>query len=140
MTIVKVANEAAVIAELGERIASAATAAIASAGVFRIGLSGGSLVKYLAQLATDHAKLRQTEWSKWQVFFCDERYVPESDADSTYGQYKLAFVPHTGLTEEQFLRLNETLDLADCAHTYEREIYRKFGIQDVSSEGRYRCA
>lgn len=134
MTIVKVANEAAVIAELGERIASAASAAIAASGVFRIGLSGGSLVKYLAQLAADgDAKLQQTEWSKWQVFFCDERYVPESDADSTYGQYKQAFVPHTGLTEEQFLRLNDSLDLADCAHTYEQEIYRKFGIQDVSN-------
>lgn len=134
-TILRVADEAAVIAALGEHIVRAAAAAVADTGCFRIGLSGGSLVKYLAKLAGDDGgALRSTDWSKWQVFFCDERYVPESDADSTYGQYLAAFVPHTGLKAEQFLRLDASLELNDCAHAYEQEIYRKFGIQDVSED------
>lgn len=127
--IVRVADENAVIATLGQHIAAAAAEAIAERGVFCVGLSGGSLVNYLAKLAAD---LPATEWSKWQLFFCDERYVPESDGDSTFGQYSDAFIPKTGLRPEQFLRLDSSLELKDCAHTYEQEIYRRFGIQDVS--------
>lgn len=133
MVIIKVADELAVITTLGSHIVQASQRAIESTGVFRIGLSGGSLVKYLAQLATD-GHLNTVDWSKWQVFFCDERYVPESDADSTYGQYAEKFVPHTGLKAEQFLRLDFGVeDLTECAHAYEQEVYKRFGIQDVSS-------
>lgn len=128
MHIVKVNNEAAVIAALAQHIQSAATAAIAENGVFRIGLSGGSLVKYLAQLADG----LDTDWAKWKLFFCDERFVPEDNEDSTYGQYKTLFVPKTQLQLDQFVVIDEKLELSDCAHAYEQAIYREFGIQDVS--------
>lgn len=132
MVIVKVADEAAVISTLGVHIVQAAQRAIDATGVFRIGLSGGSLVKYLGQLAAD-GHLKGADWPKWQVFFCDERYVPESDADSTYGQYAAKFVPLTGLKAEQFLRLDFGVEnVKECAHAYEQEMYKRFGIQDVS--------
>ena len=42
------------------------------------------MAKFLCQgLAT-----AQTDWSKWRVFFCDERHVPFDDAECTYKYYK----------------------------------------------------
>lgn len=128
MEIVTVKDEAEVIATLWQHIERAATAAIAENNVFRIGLSGGSLVKYLAAGATTV----KTDWSKWNLFFCDERYVEEQDAESTFGQYKQTFIPLTTLKAAQFLTIDTSIELADCAHAYEQEIYKRFDIQDVS--------
>lgn len=129
MNIIKVSDETAVIAKLSELVEISANKAILDHGVFRIGLSGGSLIKYMAQVA----KTIHTDWSKWKLFFCDERYVIESDEDSTYGAYKQLFVPHTQLKENQFLIIDMSLELSDCAHAYEQEIYKQFDIQDVSA-------
>lgn len=43
--------------------------------------SGGSLGKYLCTILPNI----KTDWSKWTVFFCDERYVPDNDTESTFG-------------------------------------------------------
>jgi 6-phosphogluconolactonase len=45
----------------------------------------------------------QTEWSKWRLFFCDERIVPTDSEDSTFGAYKNALVGKTPITEDQFI-------------------------------------
>lgn len=129
LEIVKVQNEQAVIEKLAKIIEESANTAIAENNVFRIGLSGGSLIKYMTSLAVT----LKTDWTKWKLFFCDERYVEESDEDSTYGQYKKHFVPLLPKLElSQFLKIDGSLDLNDCAHAYEQEIYKLFDIQDVS--------
>jgi 6-phosphogluconolactonase/glucosamine-6-phosphate isomerase/deaminase len=43
--------------------------------------TGGSLGKYLCTILP---KIK-TDWSKWLIFFCDERFVPENDSESTFG-------------------------------------------------------
>lgn len=48
--IVKVTDESEVIAKLWQLIESAAENAIKESGVFRIGLSGGSLIRYMVRL------------------------------------------------------------------------------------------
>lgn len=121
------ANEEAVISRLWNNIEKLAGEAIERDGVFRIGLSGGSLIKYLAA----GADKCNTEWAKWQLFFCDERYVPEDDDDSTFGQFKKNFLPKTKLAESQFAVANIQLGLNECAEDYERQIYSKFGHSKV---------
>lgn len=125
--IVKVTDESEVIAKLWQLIEQAAEDAIKESGFFRIGLSGGSLIRYMAT----GAQFSCTDWSKWKLFFCDERFVKFDDADSTFGQYKNEFIPKTKLKEDQFVTIDTTLELKDCAQAYEQEIYKNFGIQDV---------
>lgn len=125
--IVKVTDESEVIAKLWQLIEQAAEDAIKESGIFRIGLSGGSLIRYMAT----GAQFSCTDWSKWKLFFCDERFVKFDDADSTFGQYKNEFIPKTKLKEDQFVTIDTTLELKDCAQAYEQEIYKNFGIQDV---------
>lgn len=122
-----VRNEIYVIDRLWRLIETFANAAIKDKCVFRIGLSGGSLIKYLANGA-ENAK---TDWSKWQLFFCDERFVDETNDDSTFGQYKKLFIPKTNLTDSQFVTINRSLTLNDCAADYERQILEKFNCQKV---------
>ncbi|KAJ6646595.1 6-phosphogluconolactonase [Pseudolycoriella hygida] len=128
--IVQVADEPQVIVKLWEYIEKAANDAIEESGVFRIGLSGGSVIKFLATGGRDST----TDWSKWKLFFCDERFVEFDDAESTFGQYKKEFIPNTDLKESQFVKIDKTLELKECAKAYEREIYRDFGIQDLDSK------
>lgn len=92
-------DEQAVINELQRLIEKIANESITARDKFFIGFSGkianfkakhviyiyfvlgGSLGKYLTQTLPDI----KTDWSKWTVFFCDERYVPENDSESTFG-------------------------------------------------------
>lgn len=121
-------TEDLVIDRLWSYIEKSAADAIAANGSFRIGLSGGSLIKYLATGADKCA----TDWSKWQLFFCDERFVDETNEDSTFGQYKKIFVPKTGLNTSQFVTVDLSLSLDSAAHAYESEVLSKFGLKDVS--------
>ena len=58
--------------------------------VIKIGLSGGSLPKFLAAgMKSDIGK--SIPWSKVKFFFCDERMVATEDADSTLGLYLSLF-------------------------------------------------
>lgn len=127
MEVIVVQNELGVIERLWELIEISANAAFSENSVFRIGLSGGSLIKYLAAGAAN----AKTDWSKWQLFFCDERYVDENDDDSTFGQYKKLLIPKTTLNESQFVIINRSLSLSECAKDYERQIYDQFKIEKV---------
>lgn len=122
-----VQNEEKVIDQLWKIIEKSSNEAIQENSVFRVGLSGGSLIKYLA----NGAENSNTDWSKWQLYFCDERFVDETNEDSTFGQYKKLLIPKTKLTESQFVIINRSLSLEDCAKDYERQIFEKFGLEKV---------
>jgi 6-phosphogluconolactonase len=51
----------------------------------------------------------ETEWSKWRLFFCDERIVPVDSADSTFGAYRNALIGKIPLTEDQFITVDSDL-------------------------------
>lgn len=91
---------------------------------FRLPLTGGSLVQLLTRTLVAHPQDTQC----WKFFFCDERYVPEDDKDSTYWAYKtqlLTQVPN--VLECQFFKANTTLGLDECAADYEKRIIAEFG-------------
>lgn len=127
MEVIVVKNEINVIERLWTLIESSANEAIKDRSIFRIGLSGGSLIKYLSE----NAENAKTDWTKWELFFCDERFVDETNDDSTFGQYKKLFMPKTKLAESQFITINRSLTLNECAADYERQILKKFDCQKV---------
>ena len=51
-------------------------------------ITGGSAAKFLCSGLPS----RTTDWKKWRIFFCDERYVPYDDAECTYSVYKKGLV------------------------------------------------
>uniref|UniRef100_A0A336MJQ0 6-phosphogluconolactonase n=1 Tax=Culicoides sonorensis TaxID=179676 RepID=A0A336MJQ0_CULSO len=123
--ILKEADESSVIKKLCELIETKANEAITSKGVFRVGLSGGSLTKYLS---TGLPNIK-TDFEKWQFFFCDERYVSESDPESTFGIYKSTLAPKISVDETQFFKIDQSLPLEECAKNYALQIRKTFEME-----------
>lgn len=91
---------------------------------FKIGVSGGSLIKALAE---DILPKVRTDFSKWKIFFCDERMVPYDHPESTFGVYKkLLLGKFPGLTEESFVPVNTSLPVEEAAKDYEQTIRSHF--------------
>ncbi|KAG5682652.1 hypothetical protein PVAND_011991 [Polypedilum vanderplanki] len=123
-------NEASVLNKFQELIEEIANESINDHDHFYVGFSGGSLGKYLCQILP---KIK-TDWSKWTIFFCDERYVDESDNESTFGFYKNNLIPLVALTEQQFISININDPIEKVADDYEKIIRQKFNmIKDVPS-------
>lgn len=59
-------------------------------------------------LATCLPKIK-TDWSKWRIFFCDERIVEPNDERSNFALYKSNFINKVPVTEEQFIQVDPKL-------------------------------
>lgn len=51
----------------------------------------------------------KTDWSKWRIFFCDERVVEPGDGRTNFALYKSNFIGKVPVTEEQFIRIDPEL-------------------------------
>lgn len=120
MEIIKLIDEKAVITELCNKIQECATKAIQENDIFLIGLSGGSLIKYLCTGLPNIT----TDWSKWKLFFCDERFVSVGDADSTFGAYKSGLLSQVPIKESQFVTIKMDCSLSESAQDYEDKIMK----------------
>lgn len=112
-------------------------AGLARHGVFKVGVSGGSLPKTLAQalLSEDYSEDEgEVKWDKWEIFFADERAVPLDHADSNYALLKAELLdklpsgtpqPTVHTIDTQFL--NDAQELAD---QYEQALVRSFASRD----------
>lgn len=89
-------------------------------------IKGGSILNYLCEAIPNI----NSDLSKWRLFFCDERFVRETNKDSTFGGYKANLIPKCTLTVKQFVRINTGLPLEECAKEYEARILKEFNIED----------
>lgn len=96
--------------------------AIAKNGLFRIGLSGGSLVKFLSEELPKHS----VEWSKWKIFFCDERHVPEDDPECTFSLYNKGLFSKIGIPKENIFKNDSNLTVEQAAERYEKLVKDEF--------------
>lgn len=122
MQIIVVKNRDDVISKLMNLIQNISEESITSNGIFTVGLSGGSLGSFLA---TGLPKL-QSDFSKWKLFFCDERVVPEDNNDSTFGFYKTALLGSTKLKEEQFIKIKQGVSANEAAEDYAQQLQKHF--------------
>ncbi|MCL4142751.1 UNVERIFIED_CONTAM: hypothetical protein GTU68_037645 [Idotea baltica] len=68
----------------------------------------------------------KTDWTKWKMFFCDERLVPIDHEDSTLRLYVEGLVGSTPLTKEQFLVVDTSLEMSSAARDYEAKVRTAF--------------
>lgn len=104
---------------LSKKIGDIANESISSRGQFLLGVSGGSIINFLAEGLPKIS----TDWSKWKIFLCDERLVPEADPESTYGCYKRKMLPLLkGFPEENFIQASTSLKGSESAKDYEKKM------------------
>ncbi|XP_071726772.1 probable 6-phosphogluconolactonase 4, chloroplastic [Rutidosis leptorrhynchoides] len=80
-------SEGYVAGALAKYISDLSAKFIADYGSFSVVLSGGSLIDTMRKLV-DPSYVNCIDWSKWLIFFLDERVVPLDNPDSNY---KLAY-------------------------------------------------
>uniref|UniRef100_A0A383VDG1 6-phosphogluconolactonase n=1 Tax=Tetradesmus obliquus TaxID=3088 RepID=A0A383VDG1_TETOB len=102
-------------AGLAKSVTEAAAAAIKEKGSFTLVLSGGSLIGMLSSIAD----VRGIDFSKWWVFFVDERNVPLSSADSNYKGAQEALLGRVGIPADQVFAIQEGLTVSQAATNYE---------------------
>lgn len=66
---------------------------------------GGSAAKYLCE----HLPALDTDWSKWRIFFCDERHVAQSHPESTFGFYNKHLFSHVPVSKDHIFEDDTTL-------------------------------
>ncbi|XP_017045761.1 probable 6-phosphogluconolactonase [Drosophila ficusphila] len=122
--IVPANSEDKLVLVLADLLVRSSEAALKRQDKFNVGLSGGSLI----QLLTKALKWGGLKTEKWVFYFCDERYVPLDDGDSTYGAYKAEWLTNfPGIQDSQFVRADTTKSLDDCATDYETKVKDQVG-------------
>jgi len=65
------------------------------------------------------AEVKGADFSKWWVFFVDERNVPHDSADSNYKGANDALLGRVGIPQEQIFAIQEHLPVDQAATNYE---------------------
>jgi len=105
--------------------------AIASRGVFRVSLSGGSTPKRLYQ----EIAASSLDFSRIQWFWGDERNVPHDHADSNFRMVNEALLKPAKIAAANVFPVPVRVDdPAAAAMDYEKIMRRQFGVAENSAE------
>ncbi|CAF2667759.1 unnamed protein product [Rotaria sp. Silwood2] len=97
--------------------------------IITIGLSGGSLIDLLQSILPR----LQLPWARLRFFFVDERFVPFTSDDSTYGNYQAKLFRQLPLTEKNIIKIDPTLTtVEECAKDYQNKLQQVFNNEDKS--------
>ncbi|KAH9898880.1 nagb/rpia/CoA transferase-like protein [Xylariomycetidae sp. FL2044] len=105
-------------------------------GVFKVGVSGGSLPKILAQALLQEPKSEEdtVKFDKWEVFFADERAVPLDHEDSNYALLKKELLdkipPGWGQPKVHPIDTRYLDDTQELADQYEKVLVDSFAKGD----------
>lgn len=110
---------------LNDFVAQSSKAAIADHGAFTVAVSGGSLPKLLSK---DLAQNMQVDFSKWHVFWADERCVPLDHEDSNYLLLKKELLDKVSIPAENIHTINPSFgkDAAKAAEEYQEQLKSYF--------------
>ena len=121
-----VASDEVQLAKLAaERVTQLIVQAVADRGSARVSLAGGATPR---RLYTNLADARQPwrdriPWAQVQLFWGDERHVPQDHPDSNYGMAKGALIDHVPIPADHVHRMHGDLpDAHEVAEDYERTL------------------
>jgi 6-phosphogluconolactonase len=112
------ADPAAVAAAACERIARSAAQAISEHGRFRLVLAGGRTPKAAYTQLCDSDQ----DWSRWEIFFGDERCLPADDPERNSRMAQHALLEHVPIPAEQIHPIPAELGPEEGARAYERDL------------------
>ena len=99
-------------------------------GRFTIALSGGSTPQRLYQLLASPSYARSISWSRWHVFWGDERCVPPDHQDSNYHMARETLLDHVPVPAGNIHRIRGETTPENAADEYERELRHVFASPD----------
>ena len=99
---------------IAARILEAAARAVQERGRFLIVLAGGNTPRG----AYEQLRTAQADWSRWQVYFGDERCVPSDDDARNSRMAASAWLDHVPIPRDQRHEMAAELGAADAARLY----------------------
>lgn len=111
------ADEQRLLDDLAADIAELANRAIAERGEFSIVLAGGTTPQKLYQ----RLALIDTDWLRWQIYFGDERCLPDGDAQRNDEMARTAWLDHVAIAARNIHRIAADR-YADAAPQYVRQL------------------
>lgn len=104
--------------DLAEYISQISEISVKERGYFAIALSGGPLVSFLGKLS--EAPYNQTlDWSKWYIFWSDERAVAKNHVESNYKLTKEGLLSKVPILNGHVYSINDNATVEDAATGYE---------------------
>ncbi|KAI9124867.1 hypothetical protein K1719_004194 [Acacia pycnantha] len=104
--------------DLADYIAEISETSVKERGVFAIALSGGSLIGLMGKLC--EAPYNKTvDWSKWYIFWADERVVAKNHADSNYKLAKDGLLSKVPIVPSHVHSINDSMSAEEAADDYE---------------------
>ena len=125
-------------AAAGARLVGAITSAVANRGQAAIVLTGGTvgiaLLRHVAAYAPD------VDWSKVQLFWGDERFVPAEDADRNYRQAREALLETISIPSANVHEMAASDgafgdDIEAAARAYEKLLPEEFDVHLLGMGG-----
>lgn len=108
----------AVAAQAAQHILAAAARAIAERGVFRIVLAGGRSPEAAYRLLVG----ADTDWSRWEIFFGDERCLPLDDAERNSRMAAQAWLDHVAIAKDHIHRIPAEQGAEAAAQAYTAQV------------------
>ncbi|XP_047322003.1 probable 6-phosphogluconolactonase 1 [Impatiens glandulifera] len=127
--------------DLADYIADLSETSVKHRGAFAIALSGGSLIGLLRKLC--EAPYNKTvDWSKWYIFWADERLVSKTHVDSNYKLAKDRFLSKVPVVPSHVHSINDTVSAEKTAENYEfviRQLVRTrlIAVSDISDSPKF---
>jgi len=104
--------------------------AIADKGIFYVAISGGHTPKRFFELLGERPQSQNLPWSRIQLFWVDERYVPANSPESNYNLAADTFLHKVAIPQKNIHRINtEFSDSQEAARCYEQTIRKVFGLK-----------
>jgi len=109
--------------------------AVATRGIARIAISGGSTPKIIFKLLADPAGpfLNTIPWDKLQLFWVDERCVAPDDPESNYGVAKELLLSKVPIPEANVFRMEGELDPEQAAARYEATLRNAMKLEGAET-------
>ncbi|MEO6923333.1 MAG: 6-phosphogluconolactonase, partial [Bryocella sp.] len=109
--------------------------AVATRGIARIAVSGGSTPAGMLQILADPTQpfAETVPWDKLQLFFVDERCVPPTDIESNYRMVQENLLSKVGIPPENIFRMQGELDPEEAANLYEAAMRNSMKLEGAES-------
>jgi 6-phosphogluconolactonase len=109
--------------------------AVATRGVARVAISGGSTPKGMFQILADPAKpfAETVPWNKLQLFWVDERCVPPDNPESNYHMTEENLLSKVGIPAANVFRMEGELDPEEAASRYESVIRNTLKLEGAEA-------
>jgi 6-phosphogluconolactonase len=124
----------ALVRAAADRVIELARGAIAAHHQFTVALAGGSTPRPVYELLASAPFASRTDWSRWHVFWSDERCVPPDHPESNYRMARESLLDRVPIPPHHVHRIRGEDEPANAAAAYERTLRAFFGANDGPPE------